>query len=73
MVNCPRAYSEPCQTSKMNLFAQIVNGIHPFTIFAKSSILEVRLVSECAHCLAKNVLHNDSDNWNQRISAKYFA
>ena len=48
MVNCPRAYSEPCQTSKMDLFAQIVNGIHPFTIFAKSSILEVRLVSECA-------------------------
>ena len=28
------AYSEPCQTSKMELFGKIVNGYDPLTIFA---------------------------------------
>ena len=35
------AYAEPCQTSKMELFTEIVNGFEPLTIFAKSSILHV--------------------------------
>ena len=33
------AYSEPSRTSKMELFAKIVNGWKLLTIFAKSSIL----------------------------------
>ena len=33
--------SEPCQTSKMEHFAKIVNNFLPLTIFAKCSILGV--------------------------------
>ena len=32
--------SESCQTSEMKLFAEIVKNEKPFTIFAKSSILD---------------------------------
>ena len=35
------AYSELCQTSKMERFTEIVNGFQPFTIFAKISIVDV--------------------------------
>ena len=35
------AYSEPCQTSKMELFVKIVDGGLQLAKFAKSSILEV--------------------------------
>ena len=42
----PEAYSEPSGTSKMEFFAKIVNGWKPLTIFAKSSILDIRLGSE---------------------------
>ena len=33
-------YSEPCQTSKMEIFAKIINDCLPLNIFKKSSILE---------------------------------
>ena len=33
------AYSEPCQISKLQLFAKKVNGFQPLTIFAKRFIL----------------------------------
>ena len=36
-----KAYTEPFQTSKMEVFAKIVNGFLFLTIFAKSSILDV--------------------------------
>ena len=36
----PEAYSEPSQTSKLELFAKIVNGYKPLTIFAKLRFLE---------------------------------
>ena len=35
------AYSEPYQTSKMECFAKIVNGLKPLAIFAKISILDI--------------------------------
>ena len=35
------AYSEPAQTSKVKVFAEIVNGFWFSTIFAKISILDV--------------------------------
>ena len=35
------ANSESCQTSKMKLFAKIVKNLMPFTICAKTSILDV--------------------------------
>ena len=35
------AYTEPCQTSKLELFGKIANGWKQLTIFAKSSILVV--------------------------------
>ena len=40
------AYSEPSGTSKMEVFAKIVNSCQPLIIFAKSSILDVWLGSE---------------------------
>ena len=40
------AYPDPSWTSKIGLFAKIVNRFHPLTIFAKSSILDVQLGSE---------------------------
>ena len=43
-------YSEPCQTSKMELFAKIVKR-HLATIFAKSSVLDVWHGSEYASVL----------------------
>ena len=35
------AYLEPCQISKMETFAKIVNGLKPKIVFAKYSILDV--------------------------------
>ena len=35
--NLSKIHSEPCQTSKMEFFAKIVNGQKPLTIFTKSS------------------------------------
>ena len=40
-VRYPEAYSELWKLSKMEVFAKIVNGFQPITIFAKSSILDV--------------------------------
>ena len=42
----PESYSEPGQTSKMNIFAKIVNGYELFTIFVKDSIVDVWQWSE---------------------------
>ena len=42
------AYSEPSQTSKIELFEKVVNGFQPLTIFEKSSILDVWQGSEYA-------------------------
>ena len=42
------AYSEPCQTSKMERFAKIINSFQPLTTFAKRSILDVWQGSEFA-------------------------
>ena len=33
-----KAYSKPCQTSKMELFAKIINDFKSLAIFAKYSI-----------------------------------
>ena len=49
-VGC-RNVSQPTQTSKLVLFAEIVNDFH-LTIFAKSSILDVRL-----GCLGSLISH----------------
>ena len=40
------AYSEPCQTYKMERFTKIVKGEKPLTIFEKRSILYVQKGSE---------------------------
>ena len=39
-------YSEPIQTSEIGLFAEIVNGSNPLTIFTKSPIFDVWMGSE---------------------------
>ena len=47
------SYSEPSRTSKMELFAEIVNGWNVLTIFAKNFILDVWMGSEYAFVLHK--------------------
>ena len=42
------AYSEPCQTSKIEIFSEIVNRSKPLIVFAKHSILDVRQDQEYA-------------------------
>ena len=37
----PQAYPEPCQTSKMDCFVKIVNGLNLWPFFVKHSILDV--------------------------------
>ena len=37
------AYSDPCQTCKIEVFAEIVNGFQLLTIYAESSILDIWL------------------------------
>ena len=37
----PEAYPEPCQTSKMDCFVKIVNGLNLLTFFVRHSILDV--------------------------------
>ena len=44
------AYSEPCQTSKMELFATIVKSFQPISIFSKNSILDIwQVLNEPLH------------------------
>ena len=33
-------YSDPSQTAHMKLFVKIVNGLNPFAVFAKYSLLD---------------------------------
>ena len=49
------AHSKCCQASKMEHFAKIVKNYKPFTICAKTSILDVWKGSECASELASKV------------------
>ena len=37
----PETYSEPCQISKVKLFAKIIDGWKPLSFLAKCSILDV--------------------------------
>ena len=41
-----KANSEPRYTVKMDLFAKIVNGFSPLTVFVKSSISDICLGSK---------------------------
>ena len=50
-----KAYSESRQGSEMEFFAKKVNGSHPLTLFAKSSILDVWQVSEYASETIKSI------------------
>ena len=54
-------YPEPYQTSKMELLAKIVNGFQPLTIFAKSSILDVRQGSKYTSNIR---LHRNSNDYS---------
>ena len=47
-VEIVETYSEPCEISKMVLFAKIARGIHSLTTFAKSSSFNVWQSSEYA-------------------------
>ena len=58
------AYSEACQTSKMELFAKTINGWKSLTIFAKISILDVWQGSEYTSVFSKG--------WGQGRGKKIF-
>ena len=49
-----KALSEPSPTSKLGLFAKLLNGFQPLIIFAKSSILYVLLGHEHSCDIDKN-------------------
>ena len=51
---CRKAYSEPSQTSKMDLFARIISSFQPLTIFAKNSILDASLGDELMNLFLRN-------------------
>ena len=50
------AYLEPCQTSKMEHFGEMVNGQKPLIIFAKHSILDVGQDSKYAYVMVSFLL-----------------
>ena len=56
-MNISEVYLEPCQTSKMELFAKVVNSFYPQTSFSKSSILDIYLGTEWASLLFKRQPH----------------
>ena len=63
------AYLEPCQTSKMNLFGKIVDGFLPWSVFVKSSILDVWQGFEYTSIYSKcKKIQNRKTSDNQRFS-----
>ena len=52
---CTEAYSEHSQTYKIELFADIVIGWQLWTIFAKSSILDIQLGSAYVSDILQNI------------------
>ena len=70
------AYSEPCQTSKMEISAKIVNSFLFFTSFAKSSILDVEqdseFVSEASNDLHKKLFLSCLTGFWIYLSINYF-
>ena len=44
-------YLEPCQASTMELLVKMVKTFQSFTIFAKGSILDICLSSECTFAI----------------------
>ena len=64
---------EPCQTSKMELFAKIVNGLKLLTIFAKHFILYVGQDSEYPY--GSHKLHERIAQFcvNPVLCSKYFC
>ena len=67
------AYSEPCQISKIEAFAQIVNGFQFLTILAKSSILNVWQGYEFASEARKVFISDLSQNFEFAFVAIIFA
>lgn len=59
-------YSEPCQISKTEFFANIVNDFKLFTVFAKSFILNTWQGSECTYDLLLRVQLTAPQNFDDR-------
>ena len=51
----PEVRLGPCQTSMMRLFSTIVDGLWPFTIFAKSSTIKSRIYQNTLFEQTKNM------------------
>ena len=52
---CTDADLEPCQTSKMELLENIVNGFEPSIIFVKTSLFDFLQASEFTHILCTHL------------------
>ena len=64
------AYPEPCQISKMALFAKIVNGFQPLNIFAKNQIFDVWQGSGYTSVVSGCLLKRNQNNilwWLKRV------
>ena len=57
----PETYSEPCQISKMEFFAKIVNGYKRISFFVKHFILDVWLDSEYASVICYSLFGKTED------------
>ena len=55
-------YSEPCQTSKMEFFAEIGNGWKPLTSFTRNSILDLYQGSEYVSVIRSDKISNNSES-----------
>ena len=71
------AYSEPCQTSKIEIFAKIVNSLKPLTIFTEKLDLRcltgisIRLCKETNGLISEFHLQSLVNIRNKFVSTKY--
>ena len=61
----PEAYSEPCQTSKMDCFVKIVISLNLLTFFVRHSILDVWQGSKYASVIYTSSLFGKIEGINK--------
>ena len=73
-MSIPEEYSEPCETSEIGRFAEIVSVLNPLNIFTKRSILDVWQCSEYASASSSWIESNNfylQQEWLGRKNNKY--
>ena len=67
----PKAYPEPCQTSKIELFARVFKGFRSLNIFAKYSIFDIWQGSEYAFVSGKFLLIGIYSMQNRKATTRH--